>query len=154
MCIFFPGKIVIQIINSHRYCITYLTFGKIDIFTILIISIHEQDSSFHHLIYSIVFCLIVLIRTFQVLYWRDMKRVDSLDLLLIFVEILKVSVHLIWFWLLACSILPFWYLGMHFASLFSTRFLLWKSVGFCKTIFRHLVSWSYFLFFSSVHLCG
>ena len=68
-------------------------------------------------------CCPIVIAKFQDLCWRDMERVDCLVLFLILVKSLWVSVHLIWFWLSACSILLLLCLDLFIVYLI-TRILL------------------------------
>ena len=68
---------------------------------------------------------------FQVLYWIGMERVDSLVLLLILVESLWVSPHLIWWWLSTYSKLFLLCLGMFLVSLISQRLLSWRGARLC-----------------------
>ena len=75
-------------------------------------------------------------------YWRGMERVDSLDLSPILEELDRVSLRLIWCWLLACCILLLVCLGIFVFSLISPRPLSWRDVGFCQRLFQHLVRWS------------
>ena len=62
--------------------------------------------------------------------WRDMERVDSLVLFLILVELLWVSCHLIWCWLLTCILLLL-YLYLFLLFLIYLRPLSWKGVVKC-----------------------
>ena len=52
----------------------------------------------------ISFCWLLLKLEPHVLYWIDMERVDNLVLLLITMESLDISLHLVRCWLLACCI--------------------------------------------------
>ena len=79
---------------------------------------------------------------FIVLYWIDMERMDSLVLFLILVELLWVSLHLIWCRLPACCILVLFCLGMLLVSLISVRLLLWRGFKFCQRLFQYLMRWS------------
>ena len=60
---------------------------------------------------------------------------------------LWVSLHLIWYWLLACCKLPLLGLIMSLVYLISPRVLSWRSVGFFQRLFWHLMKWSYGVFF-------
>jgi hypothetical protein len=51
----------------------------------------------------------LLYLTFQEIYWIDMERVANLFFSLILVELLQVSLHLTWRWLLACCMLLFFF---------------------------------------------
>ena len=93
------------------------------------------------------FCyLIALHRTLSNVLNRYIEDGQPI-LFLILVEVLWVSLHLIWCWLLACWKLLLLSLGMLHVSLISPRPLSWRSVGFCQMVFQHLMWWSYGVFF-------
>ena len=70
-----------------------------------------------------------------------MERVDNFFSFLISVGSLWASLHLVWCWLLACSILRLLCLGVFLVSLLFQRPLSWRDVIYCRRLFQHLMTW-------------
>ena len=95
------------------------------------------------LIYS---CYLIALEHWA-LHWLDMEILNSHVLYLILLDLLWVSVHLIWCWLSTCCILLLLYLDMFLVSLISPRPLLWTGANFFQKLLQHLTRLFYFLQF-------
>lgn len=90
-----------------------------------------------------------------VLYQRDEGIVDSLSLFLILMEMLKISLYLVWFWVIDCWTLPIFCLGIPLAFCPSKHIL--KGGWIFQIPFWHLVKYLcgliFHFFFPMVHYC-
>jgi uncharacterized membrane protein len=108
---------LVAVLESLMYSI--LSFANSDILT----------SSFPICIPLIsVCCLIALSRTLRSILNLSGERGQSLTL----VGLLQVFLHLVWCWLLVCSILLLLCLGMGLEFLIFPRLLSWRGAGFCQ----------------------
>lgn len=90
-----------------------------------------------------------------VLYQRDEGIVDSFSLFLILMEMLKISLYLVWFWVIDCWTLPIFCLGIPLAFC-PSKHILKGGLNFPNTFlaFGEIFMWAYLsLFFPMVHYC-